>query len=285
MEELYSPKVISGLLKKYGLAPLKKLGQNFLRDENVVNKIAEAAVQPGENVLEIGPGLGVLTRSLCLRAKKVVAVEIDKGMVEALKETVGDRENVTVLWQDFLKADLMQIGREQFCGEPFAVVGNLPYYITSKCLLKVLESGAPVVRLTAMVQKEVAERLMAGPGNGNYGAITASVAYYGDVQLLFTVGRNCFLPAPDVDSAVIGLAPAPRADVPRAEYTRIVRGLFSQRRKTVQNNMKNALQMKASEIEAALQRAEIPANARAEHLSREDFARLASVLLEKKAEK
>ena len=103
MEELYSPKVISGLLEKYGLAPLKKLGQNFLRDENVVNKIAEAAVLPGENVLEIGPGLGVLTRALSLRAKKVVAVEIDKGMVEALKETVGDRENVTVLWQDFFE--------------------------------------------------------------------------------------------------------------------------------------------------------------------------------------
>lgn len=278
MEELYSPKVISGLLEKYGLAPLKKLGQNFLRDENVVNKIAEAAVLPGENVLEIGPGLGVLTRALSLRAKKVVAVEIDKGMVEALKETVGDRENVTVLWQDFLKTDLLQIGREQFGGEPFAVAGNLPYYITSKCLLKVLESGAPVARFTAMVQKEVADRLMAGPGNGNYGAITASVAYYGNVQLLFAVSRNCFLPAPDVDSAVIGLVPAPMQDVPREDYTRVVRGLFSQRRKTIQNNMKNALQMKAWEIEAALEKAQIPANARAENLSREDFAKLAHII-------
>lgn len=278
MEELYSPKVISGLLEKYGLAPLKKLGQNFLRDENVVNKIAEAAVLPGENVLEIGPGLGVLTRALSLRAKKVVAVEIDKGMVEALKETVGDRENVTVLWQDFLKTDLLQIGREQFGGEPFAVAGNLPYYITSKCLLKVLESGAPVARFTAMVQKEVADRLMAGPGNGNYGAITASVAYYGNVQLLFAVSRNCFLPAPDVDSAVIGLVPAPMQDVTREDYTRVVRGLFSQRRKTIQNNMKNALQMKAWEIEAALEKAQIPANARAENLSREDFAKLAHII-------
>ncbi len=130
-----------------------------------------------------------------------------------------------------MKTDLLQIGREQFGGEPFAVAGNLPYYITSKCLLKVLESGAPVARFTAMVQKEVADRLMAGPGNGNYGAITASVAYYGNVQLLFAVSRNCFLPAPDVDSAVIGLVPAPMQDVTREDYTRVVRGLFSQRRK------------------------------------------------------
>ena len=134
------------------------------------------------------------------------------------------------------------------------MAGNLPYYITSKCLLKVLESGAPVARFTAMVQKEVADRLMAGPGNGNYGAITASVAYYGNVQLLFAVSRNCFLPAPDVDSAVIGLVPAPMQDVTREDYTRVVRGLFSQRRKTIQNNMKNALQMKAWEIEAALEK-------------------------------
>ena len=176
MEELYSPKVISELLKKYQLAPLKKLGQNFLRDENIVSKIAEAAVQPGENALEIGPGLGVLTQALARRAKKVVAVEIDKGMVQVLSQTLEGLENTHVLWQDFLKADLQQIAQEHFGGEPFAVVGNLPYYITSKCLLAVLEAQAPVLRFTAMVQKEVAERLMAGPGDANYGAITASVA-------------------------------------------------------------------------------------------------------------
>ena len=282
MEELYSPKVISELLKKYQLAPLKKLGQNFLRDENIVSKIAEAAVQPGENALEIGPGLGVLTQALARRAKKVVAVEIDKGMVQVLSQTLEGLENTRVLWQDFLKADLQQIAQEHFGGEPFAVVGNLPYYITSKCLLAVLEAQAPVLRFTAMVQKEVAERLMAGPGDANYGAITASVAYYGRVQQLFTVSRNCFLPAPDVDSAVIGIEPKAQFGVPREDYTKIVRGLFAQRRKTLQNNMKNSLQMKNDEIQLALEKAEIPANSRAENLSPQDFAKLAEIICKNK---
>lgn len=282
MEELYSPKVISELLKKYQLAPLKKLGQNFLRDENIVSKIAEAAVQPGENALEIGPGLGVLTQALARRAKKVVAVEIDKGMVQVLSQTLEGLENTHVLWQDFLKADLQQIAQEHFGGEPFAVVGNLPYYITSKCLLAVLEAQAPVLRFTAMVQKEVAERLMAGPGDANYGAITASVAYYGRVQQLFTVSRNCFLPAPDVDSAVIGIEPKAQFGVPREDYTKIVRGLFAQRRKTLQNNMKNSLQMKNDEIQLALEKAEIPANSRAENLSPQDFAKLAEIICKNK---
>ena len=282
MEELYSPKVINELLKKYQLAPLKKLGQNFLRDENIVSKIAETAVQPGENALEIGPGLGVLTQALARRAKKVVAVEIDKGMVQVLSQTLEGLENTHVLWQDFLKADLQQIAQEHFGGEPFAVVGNLPYYITSKCLLAVLEAQAPVLRFTAMVQKEVAERLMAGPGDANYGAITASVAYYGRVRQLFTVSRNCFLPAPDVDSAVIGIEPKAQFCVPREDYTRIVRGLFAQRRKTLQNNMKNSLQMKNEEIQLALKEAEIPENSRAENLSPEDFAKLAEIICKNK---
>ncbi|MEY8383066.1 16S rRNA (adenine(1518)-N(6)/adenine(1519)-N(6))-dimethyltransferase RsmA [Christensenellaceae bacterium 44-20] len=282
MEELYSPKVISELLKKYQLAPLKKLGQNFLRDENIVSKIAEAAVRPGENALEIGPGLGVLTQALARRAKKVVAVEIDKGMVQVLSQTLEGLGNTQVLWQDFLKADLQEIAREHFGGEPFAVVGNLPYYITSKCLLAVLEAQAPVLRFTAMVQKEVAERLMAGPGDANYGAITASVAYYGRVQQLFTVSRNCFLPAPDVDSAVIGIEPKAQFGVPREDYTKIVRGLFAQRRKTLQNNMKNSLQMKNDEIQLALEKAEIPANSRAENLSPQDFAKLAEIICKNK---
>ena len=278
MEELYSPKVISELLKKYQLAPLKKLGQNFLRDENIVNKIAEAAVRPGENALEIGPGLGVLTQALARRAKKVVAVEIDKGMVQVLSQTLNGLGNTQVLWQDFLKADLQEIAREHFGGEPFAVVGNLPYYITSKCLLAVLEAQAPVLRFTAMVQKEVAERLMAEPGDANYGAITASVAYYGHVRQVFSVSRSCFLPAPDVDSAVIGIEPRAQFDVPREDYTKIVRGLFAQRRKTLQNNMKNSLQMKNERIQLALEEAEIPANSRAENLSPEDFAKLAKII-------
>ena len=282
MEELYSPKVISELLKKYQLAPLKKLGQNFLRDENIVGKIAEAAVRPGENTLEIGPGLGVLTQALARRAKKVVAVEIDKGMVQVLSQTLDGLENTHVIWQDFLKADLQQIAQEHFGGEPFAVVGNLPYYITSKCLLAVLEAQAPVLRFTAMVQKEVAERLMAAPGDSNYGAITASVAYYGRVQQLFSVSRNCFLPAPDVDSAVIGIEPRAQFHVPREDYTRIVRGLFAQRRKTLQNNMKNSLQMKNEEIQLALGEAKIPVNSRAENLSPEEFAKLAEIICKNK---
>lgn len=278
MEELYSPRVIRELLEKYNLAPLKALGQNFLMNGHVVKKIAQAAVEPGENVLEIGPGLGVLTRELALRAKRVIAIEVDAGMVRVLQETLADLKNVTILHQDALKTDFSALQREYFLKEPYAAAGNLPYYITSKCLMAVLEAEQPPVRYTAMVQKEVAQRLAALPGKGDYGALTASVAYYGQPELLFTVSGESFYPKPDVDSAVIRLDVHPPFVVDRRRYRQVVSGLFAMRRKTVRNNLKNALGLNNTQAEALLHEADIDPAARAEMLSPEDFARLAAIL-------
>lgn len=274
---LYSPKAVTELLDRHNLAPLKKLGQNFLLDENVVNKIAEAA-SDGGNVLEIGPGMGALTRALAKRSGKVVAVEIDAGMLRVQQETLADLDNVTVLHQDILKTDLREIGETYFGGEPFCVAGNLPYYITAKCILQVLDSGAPVKRFTAMVQREVADRLASQPGNGDYGALTASVAYYGTMEMLFPVGAGCFYPKPDVESAVVRILPEKQFTVEREAYSKAVRILFAMRRKTVQNNLKNGIGVNAVTAGELLERAGIGAMQRAEELPPEAFARLAEVL-------
>lgn len=275
MEQLSSPKKIKELLEQFGLSPLKKLGQNFLKDANVTRMIAEAAVKPGEDVLEIGPGLGALTDALAKRAGKVVAVEIDAGMTRALSHTLSDRDNVTVLHADILKTNIKAVADEHFSGE-FAVAGNLPYYITSKCLFAVLESEAPVTRFTAMVQKEVAERLAAKAGDKDYGALTASIAYYGAVEKVMNVPSGCFLPEPDVDSAVIQFTPCQTMAVDRKAYARTVKALFAMRRKTVLNNLKALCGAEAAR--AALKNAGIDPAARAETLSPETIARLAELL-------
>ena len=281
MDGLCSPKTIKELLKSRGLAPLKKLGQNFLMDENIVEKIADSAVGASGNILEIGPGLGALTNALAARSRKVVAVEIDRGMVETLSCTLADRQNVTIIHQDILKTDLRRVGQEQFGGEPFAVAGNLPYYITSKCLLHVLEAGAPVESFTAMVQKEVAERLAAGPGEDNYGAITASVAYYGKAELLFTVKPDCFLPRPDVESAVVKLVPGCCFDVDRGAYSKVVRGLFAMRRKTIANNLKASFGVNSACAEDILEACGLSAKMRAEELVPESFVILSKIMIER----
>ena len=278
MENLFAPSTITELLNRYNLAPLKKLGQNFLKDEHVVNTIAEAAVPDGGYVLEIGPGLGVLTHALAKRAGKVVAVELDAGMVRVLSDTLSEHQNVTILHQDALKCDLRRIGEEYFGGKPFSVVGNLPYYITSKLLLHVLESGAPVTALTVMVQKEVAERLNAQPGTAEYGALTASVAYFGNTERICSVSRDCFLPAPDVDSAVVRLLPKPAVTASRKTYVRVVRGLFAQRRKTLLNNLKREFSLSSDTANSILVSCGLDPNCRAETLSREQFSALANIL-------
>jgi len=273
--DLASPKTIKDLLGKYSLAPLKKFGQNFLCDENVVNKIADAAVPSGGNIMEIGPGLGVLTRALALRAEKVVAVEIDSGMVEVLKETLGDLPNVCILNEDILKTDMDVIFNRYFDGKEFYVCGNLPYYITSKCILKIVEAGLPIKQFTAMVQKEVAGRLSSGPGTAEYGALSASVGFYGGAEKLFDVSRHCFYPRPDVDSSVIRVVPGRVVDVPRQDYVKVVRGLFAMRRKTILNNLQSSFGLSRKEAENLLNDLEIAPSLRAESLSVLDFARIA----------
>jgi len=277
MVSLYSPKAVTEILDRHSMAPLKKLGQNFLIDENIVTKIAEAA-SDGGNVLEIGPGMGALTRALAKCSKKVVAVEIDAGMIRVHEETLADLENVTVLHADILKTDIKAVGEEYFGGEPFCVAGNLPYYITAKCILQVLDSGAPVTRFTAMVQREVADRLASRPGCSDYGALTASVAYYGDAEFLFPVSAGCFYPRPEVESAVVRMFPEAQFDISREDYTKAVRILFAMRRKTVQNNLKNGIGVNATTAAELLEQAGISPMERAEDLSPETYARLAAVL-------
>lgn len=277
---LASPKEISRLLGEYQLAPLKKFGQNFLCDQNIVDKIAQEAVVHQGCVLEIGPGLGVLTQALSKIAGKVVSVEIDPGMVQVLSHTVGDLSNVKVIHCDFLKLDLNQIYEEEFQGQPFYICGNLPYYITSKCLLKVVESNIPYLRFTAMMQKEVAARLQAVAGEREYSAITASIGFFVEVKTLFEVSQNCFVPKPDVDSAVVQITPYEGEERPvnREEYVRVVRGMFAMRRKTIYNNMVKTLGVPKTLALEILQELGLDARRRAETLSVEDFIRLTQAL-------
>ncbi|MBQ4288744.1 MAG: ribosomal RNA small subunit methyltransferase A [Clostridia bacterium] len=277
MENIYSQSEIRRILEENSLAPLKSLGQNFLTDQNVVENIAEAAVST-KNVLEIGPGLGALTRKLADRAEKVVCVEIDRGMVEALSHTLKGYENVTVIHQDFLKTDLDEIRQSHFDGEDFAVVGNLPYYITSKILLKVLEDSEHVTSFTAMIQSEVADRLCAEPGDENYGAITASLAYYGGPEHLFDVSNKCFYPEPEVSSTVIRYVPRKMFDIDRDKYSKTVRGMFSMRRKNLQNNLKASFGIKGDRARTVFQEAGIDGSERAENLSPKDFFILAKAI-------
>lgn len=271
-----SKKNIQIILEKYKLAPLKKFGQNFLADGNIVSKIADSMhLTKDDCVLEVGPGLGALTLALAARAGKVLAVEIDKGMIEALKEILTDSPNVTVIEGDILKTDIRQIAAEQL-NDSFHACGNLPYYITAPCILTLIESGAK--SLTAMVQKEVAERLSSPPGNKNYGSLTASVSYYAKPETLFTVGKNCFFPSPDVDSAIVRMEldrqPYP---VSREWYTRIVRASFAMRRKTVYNNLISEFGKSPDGKELiveALHACRLNPSVRAEDLSPEDFYHL-----------
>ncbi len=272
-----SVRELTALLNENGLSPLKKFGQNFLIDDNIVKKIASAAVPEDAFVLEIGTGLGALTLELAKIAQKVVSVEIDRGIIATHAETFAGIDNISVIEGDILKTDINAVCEEHFGGKPFYACGNLPYYITSKILMHLLESGAPIERLTAMVQREVAERLAANPGDTEYGALTASCRYYAQTKLLFTVSRNCFYPAPDVDSAIISFdLTEGRMDIPRDCYSRIVRRAFSMRRKTLVNNLKQDFPVK--NISEAMDSLGIAPGARAQEISPELFARLAELL-------
>lgn len=281
MVNVTSPREIAQLLSENNLSPLKKFGQNFLCDGNIVDKIADSiGLTESDYVLEIGTGLGALTRALCLRSKKVVSIEIDAGLLKLHEKTLADCANVTVLEGDILKCDLSEICREYFGGAAFHVCGNLPYYITSKILMMLLESGAPVLSVTAMVQKEVAQRLSARPGDTDYSALTASCLYYGKPEFLFEVSRHCFYPAPDVDSAIIRFVTGSAVcDVPREAYVKIVRAAFSMRRKTLLNNLKQL--GNADAVIAILKNCNIDPKTRAQNLSPAQFCSLAKEFFQK----
>ena len=284
MDNLTNINVIKEILSKHGFSFSRALGQNFLINPSVCPRIAEmGSAQKGWGVLEIGAGVGVLTRELALRADKVVSVEIDGRLIPVLEETLADCGNVTVINEDVMKADLSAIIAEHFPKLKVAVCANLPYYITSPIIMNLLESRLPIECITVMVQKEAGVRLCAEPGTREAGAVSAAVRYYAEPKMLFNVSRGSFMPAPNVDSCVIRLdvkkEPAVKVSDEKL-YFRVVRGAFSQRRKTLGNSLSSALGISKSEAAEAIRAAGLPENIRPEQLRLDDFAAVSEHLEE-----
>ena len=269
------------VLRRHGFTFDKSKGQNFLVNPSVCPRMAAMGAVPGAGILEIGPGAGVLTRELAQVAAKVVAVELDRRLLPVLEETLEGCDNVTVVQGDILAIDLTALLEEQFGDMPVYVCANLPYYITSPVIMHLLESRLPFEAITVMVQKEAAQRLCAEMGSRACGAITAAVRYYTEPRMLFPVSRGSFVPAPNVDSAVLQLVPhsAPPVQVHNeAAFFRLVRAAFGQRRKTAANAISAGLSLEKSAVMEALARAGLAPTIRAEEFTMEDFARLLSEL-------
>lgn len=278
MENLSNIGTIKKILARNGFTFSKSLGQNFLVNPAVCPKMAELCGADRETgVLEIGPGIGVLTNELAKKAKKVVAIELDKRLLPVLNETLGEYDNVKIINGDVMKTDLSKLTSEEFPEMRVVVCANLPYYITSPVIMKLLEERLPIDALTVMVQKEAGQRLCAKVGTRLSGAVTAAVNFYSEASLLFNVSAGSFMPAPKVDSCVIRLdiSKEPTVSVlDEKTFFRVVRGAFSQRRKTLSNSLSSGMNMEKQVINSILEKCEIPRNYRAEQLSMEQFARL-----------
>ncbi len=268
-------------LAQAGLAPKKLFGQNFLVNQGVCAKIADACVpEPGWGVVEIGPGLGALTKELAKRAKRVVAVEIDTALVPLLQKNLAEFDNVEIVCADALKTDLHALLRERLGGLRVTAAGNLPYYITSPILMSVLESRLPVEQIVAMVQKEAAVRLCAGEGSRESGAVTLAVRYYSEPSLLFDVSQGSFYPPPKVTSSVIRLRVRPHEAAPADEawMFSVIRAAFSQRRKTAANAISAGLGLDKAAVAAGIEAVGLNAAARPERMTLRDFAALSDRL-------
>ena len=281
MRNLSDIKEVKRILNQHGFQFPKSLGQNFLIDPEVCPRMAEeSGVTKETGVIEVGPGFGVLTQQLALRADKVVAIELDKRLPEVLADTLSDFDNVTVVSGDVMEIDLHNLIAEQFPNHKDIVVcANLPYYITSPVIMKLLEERLPVRSLVVMVQKEAAVRICARPGQRECGAVSVAVQYYAEPEILFDVKRDSFFPAPNVDSAVMKLdvrsaLPEVLADLDQKAFFRVVQAAFSQRRKTVCNSLSSGLSLPKDAVKALLADAGIPETARAEQLTMEQFGAL-----------
>ena len=284
MDSLTDISAIREILNRHGFRFSKSLGQNFLINPAVCPRMARECGADGETgVIEVGPGIGVLTRELALRAKKVVAVELDRRLLPVLSETLDGFGNVSVISGDILKIDLNELVAREFPDGKAVLCANLPYYITSPVIMRFLEEHVPVSSLTVMVQKEAARRICAQPGNRECGAVSVAVRYYAEPEILFEVSRGSFLPAPKVDSTVIRLTlrRGPREEIEdEARFFALVKAAFAQRRKTLQNAVSSGLGIPKAEAARALSRAGIEQNARAEQLTMEQFAALSNSLPE-----
>ncbi len=284
MGRLIDPKETIQILKKYDFVFSKRYGQNFLIDEHVLGKILSAAdITKEDAVLEIGPGIGTMTQALADAAGSVTAVEIDEKLLPILSDTLSGFGNVQVVHADILETDVRQLSLEHAGGKPFKVVANLPYYITTPIIMGLLEKDLPVTSITVMVQKEVAQRMQEKPGSKDYGALSLAVQYYAEPYLAANVPRNCFMPRPDVDSAVIRLTkrsePPVRVQDPSLMF-RLIRASFSVRRKTLMNGLRNAgdLGFSGEALEDAVRSLGKGLTVRGETLSLREFAALSDAL-------
>ena len=292
MAYLGTPTATAQVIKKYGFSFQKKYGQNFLIDANILEKIiASAEITKEDCVIEIGPGIGTMTQYLAENAREVVAVEIDKNLIPILEETLKEYKNVSILNEDILKVDLNRLVKEKNDGRPIKVVANLPYYITTPIIMGLFEGHVPISSITIMVQKEVADRMQVGPGTKDYGALSLAVQYYAKPEIMLNVPPACFMPRPNVGSAVIRLTrfeePPVKAQDERKMFS-IIRAAFNQRRKTLANALTNGLaytneegkviHVSRKEVCEALEKMGLSQTIRGEALSLEQFARLSDLL-------
>ena len=291
MATLGIPANTIAVLQKYNFNFQKKFGQNFLIDTHVLDKIIEEShITKDDFVLEIGPGIGTMTQYLCENAREVAAVEIDKNLIPILADTLSAYDNVEVINEDILKVDINRLAQEKNGGRPIKVVANLRYYITTPIIMGLFESHVPIDSITIMVQKEVADRMQVGPGTKDYGALSLAVQYYAKPEIVANVPPNCFMPRPNVGSAVIRLTrhSAPPVQVENEKLMfRLIRASFNQRRKTLANGLGNApdIPLSKTEIQESIEELGVPATIRGETLTLEEFAKLSNIVGKKLADK
>ena len=284
MAYLGEPQRTIAVLQKYNFHFQKKFGQNFLIDTHVLERIiSEAGVTENDFVVEIGPGIGTMTQYLCEAAGAVAAVEIDKNLIPILHDTLSEYDNVEIINEDILKVDIAALAEEKNGGKPIKVVANLPYYITTPIIMGLFESHVPIESITVMVQKEVADRMQAGPGKKDYGALSLAVQYYSHPEIVVNVPPSCFMPQPKVGSSVISLK---RYEKPVVEVEdeklmfKIIRASFNQRRKTLANGLNNfgGMGLTKEQIQQSIEALGVPVNVRGEALSLEQFAQLSNII-------
>ncbi len=280
-KRLYSPNKIKETLDRYGFKFSKSLGQNFLIDGNVVRKIVkEAGITKEDYVLEIGPGMGTLTEELALNAKKVVAVELDRKLLPILDETLNGYDNVEIVYGDILEIDIKKLIEEKLGGGPVKLVANLPYYVTTPIIGKLLEEDLNLESISVMVQKEVAERMESKPGSKSYGSLSVFVNFYTTPKVVVKVPKTVFMPQPKIDSAVIKLElKKSLPDIDRDKFFNVVKAAFSKRRKTIINSLSTfGFDLEKEQIRQALEKVGIKPEERAENISIEDFIKLSTEL-------
>lgn len=284
MAVLGNPKNTIEILQKYNFNFQKKFGQNFLINTGVLEDIIDAAEVTDEDmVLEIGPGIGTMTQYLCENAGQVIAVEIDTNLIPILKDTLSAYDNVRIINDDILKVDINELAREYNNGRPIKVVANLPYYITTPIIMGLFESHVPIESITVMVQKEVADRMQAGPGTKDYGALSLAVQYYSKPQIVVNVPPSCFMPQPKVGSMVISLRrhqqPVVQVEDEKLMF-KVIRASFNQRRKTLANGLNNygGINLTKEQIQQSIEELGVPVNIRGEALSLEQFACLSNII-------